>query len=343
VRVALDATYSVDPHPSGIAVYSRELLDGLPQAYPEDEFLRCYRVKQFLAAGRPLLGNVQRRLLIPPVPNIRAHLFHALNQRVDRRPAKKVVSTFHDLFVMTNEYSSPDFRARFTEQARRAAEHSDLIIAVSEFTAAQVNELLGFPRSRIRVVPHGVNPPQGKSETQAEKMVLSVGALQIRKNVIRLVEAFEQMPNDWKLTLAGAPTGFGAREILNRIQASTARDRITIAGYVTAEELDTLYRRAGIFAFPSLDEGFGMPVLEAMARGIPVVTSNRSALPEVADHAALLVDPYATEEIAAALRHLAGDADLRKRLAEAGRSRSKMFTWEMAVQRTRAVYEELMN
>jgi glycosyltransferase involved in cell wall biosynthesis len=244
---------------------------------------------------------------------------------------------------MTSEYSSAEFRARFTRQARQAAAHSDIIIAVSEFTANQVNTLLGVPRSRIRVVHHGVRFPKDETGGRRENMVLFVGVLQIRKNIARLVEAFEQMPPNWILTLAGAATGFGIGGILNQIQASPARERIKILGYITDGELDALYARASIFAFPSLDEGFGMPVLDAMARGVPVLTSNRSVLPEVAGDAALLVDPYQTEEIAMALKRLAEDEGLRETLAEAGRARAKTFSWRKAVEETYGVYRELLS
>ena len=121
-------------------------------------------------------------------------------------------------------------------------------------------------------------------------MILNVGAIQTRKNIARLVEAFERVDAPWKLVLAGS-NGYGAAGILARIQASPARDRISVLGYVPLSELSALYRRASVFAFPSLDEGFGMPVLEAMAAGAAVLTSDRSALPEVAGDAALLVDP----------------------------------------------------
>jgi glycosyltransferase involved in cell wall biosynthesis len=343
VRIALDATYSVDPNPSGIAIYSQELLTGLTRSYPDNAFLFCYRWKQWRRSrGSAGASNVHRRLLQPPLPTFRADLFHGLNQRVDRRPARKVVSTFHDLFVLTGDYSSPEFRARFSRQARAAADNSDMIIAVSAFTADQVADLLGVERSRIRVVPHGVNFPEAPNSAKRESIILSVGALQLRKNTIGLVQAFERLPAPWRLVLAGSPTGYRAHEVLSRIQASPQRDRIQVTGYLRRDELDRLYRRACIFAFPSLDEGFGIPILEAMAYGTPVVTSNRSALPEVAGDAALLVNPAHTEEIEAALRQLIEDEDLRHRLSNAGQTRAALYSWDGAVQKTHAVYQELV-
>lgn len=243
---------------------------------------------------------------------------------------------------MTADYSSPEFRARFTEQARRAAAHSDCIIAVSEFTALQVRDLLGFDKARIRVVPHGVHLPQSAEESPREKVVLFVGALQVRKNVVRLVEAFETLPNDWQLVLAGSPGGYGAKKILQRIQASRAFSRIRVTGYIPTRELVQLYRRASIFAFPSLDEGFGMPVLEAMAHSVPVLTSNRSALAEVAAKAALTVDPEQTEEIAAGLRELASDESARAGLAALGRARARQFPWSRPVEETYSIYRQML-
>jgi glycosyltransferase involved in cell wall biosynthesis len=343
VRIALDATYSVDPHPSGIAVYSRELLSGLARVHPDDEFLHCYRPKQYLSATSDRFPNVQKRLLIPPVPTFRASIYHGLNQRVDVRPARLVVCTFHDLFVMTSEYSSLEFRRRFAGQARRAAANSDLIITVSEFTATQVQQLLNIRRSKIRVISHGCRPAPAVVGTEREQNILFVGALQVRKNVVRLVEAFEQLPADWTLTLAGATAGFGASKIMQRIEASGARPRIEVTGYVSTEALERLYGKASIFAFPSLGEGFGMPVLDAMSRGLPVVTSRISALPEVAGDAALLVDPSNTDEIAAALRNLADDSGLRDTLVHRGKARAAMLTWDAAVEKTYAVYRELIS
>jgi glycosyltransferase involved in cell wall biosynthesis len=141
--------------------------------------------------------------------------------------------------------------------------------------------------------------------------------------------------------LAGS-CGYGGSEILARIAASPARERITVTGYVSPEELAAWYAKAEIFAFPSLDEGFGMPVLEAMAAGTPVVTSSRSALPEVAGDAAILVNPESTEEMAEVLRTLTQGEALRAALSSRGVERARLFTWEKAVAETWNVYREVL-
>jgi glycosyltransferase involved in cell wall biosynthesis len=141
--------------------------------------------------------------------------------------------------------------------------------------------------------------------------------------------------------LAGSPSGFQADRILEQIAQSGRREQITVTGYVRSSELEQLYWRASIFAFPSLDEGFGIPVIEAMAHGLPVVTSNRSALAEVAGAAALQVNPEDQEAITASLSRLIDDASLRKELGKAGRTHAARFSWEKSVRETWAVYSEL--
>ena len=335
MTIALDATYSLGKNLSGVGVYSREIMFGVARAHPEEKFHFCYRPHRFLRSLEDTLPPNASRRLLRGAPS--AGIFHALNQRVDAKGGR-TVSTFHDLFVMTGDYSSPEFRARFTGQARAAAARSDLIIAVSNFTASQVEHLLAVEPSRIRVVHHGVRLPIADPHPEHEKLVLCVGAIQRRKNIARLVEAFERLPASWRLAVAGAPDGFGAAEELRAVDQSPARDRIDVLGYVTSAALDSLYSRARMFAFPSLDEGFGMPILEAMAHGVPVLTSNCSAMPEVAGDAALLVDPL---NIGDALLRLAEDQSLRDDLIRRGLERVRQFTWESAIEKTWAVYEEL--
>ena len=340
MNIALDATYSLGEHLSGVGVYSRELLDGLARAHPEAHFDFCYRPHRMLRSfGQRLPSNASRFLLGETRAPRRADIFHGLNQRLPHARLRHAVTTFHDLFVLTGDYSTPEFRRRFAEQARDAAARSDRIMAVSAFTARQVVDLLGVEASRIRVVHHGVKPAAPRPEAR-DKIILHVGAIQHRKNITRLVEAFEAVDRDWQLVLAGS-CGYGAREILERIARSPAADRIRVLGYVPAAELSDWYARAMIFAFPSRDEGFGMPVLEAMAAGAPVVASRRSAIPEVAGEAAWLVDPEDSAELSTALVELTRDPARRADLAARGLRRATEFTWAGAVEKTWQVYREL--
>jgi glycosyltransferase involved in cell wall biosynthesis len=341
LKIALDATYSLGRNLSGVGVYSREILSGIAAVHPEAEYLFCYRPHRFLRSfSRRLPRNAHRTLLWEDRP-ASADLFHGLNQRIDSSRHRRTVATFHDLFVLSGDYSTPEFRQRFAEQARQAAERSQLIVAVSRFTAQQVEQLLKVEPSRIRVIHHGVRrPPKKAAPGGRERMILFVGALQRRKNVGRLVQAFEQVALGWKLTLAGS-LGFGAEEILDLIEHSPRKEDIQVLGYVSDAVLETLYSRASVFAFPSLDEGFGMPLLDAMAREVPVLTSNTSAMPEVAGDAALLVDPIDVAAIREGLKELIDDEALRRQLAHKGLERSSEFAWETAVEETWKVYREL--
>lgn len=335
--IALDATYSLDPSPSGVAVYSREILYGIANAQPHRRFVFCYRPHRFRAALQSAVPpNVTRRLLLPG-----RGLFHGLNQRLPRWWSGPQVATFHDLFVLSGEYSTPEFRARFAAQARQAALRASVVIAVSEFTRSQVISLLGVDPARVRVVHHGIRALPARAATAREKVILCAGAIQTRKNIARLVEAFESVDPAWRLVLIGAD-GYGAPAIHARIAASPARDRILLPGYVTSWELASWYARAEVFAFPSLDEGFGMPILEAMAAGAAVLTSNRSAMPEVAGDAALLVDPLNLANLRQELCRITADTSLRQHLRRRGALRAREFTWEKAVAETWEIYRELL-
>lgn len=356
MRIAVEATHVLDRNPSGVGVYSRRLIEELLRAAPDDRFTLAYRSNRLFRAlreGNPG-RNSRRALLEEPWTRFWAagvDLFHGLNQRAPRTRFAKTVTTFHDLFVMTGEYSTADYRERFTALAREAAQRSDRIIAVSSFTGGQVADLLGFPRDRIDVIPHGVDPPRIASEEETETLrkrlelpgpfVLHVGAIQARKNVARLAAAFEGLDEQVTLVLAGGE-GYGAGEISAAIDRSPARGRIRRLGYVDAETRRLLYQSASVLAFPTLDEGFGLPVLEAMAARTPVVCSNRSAVPEAAGDAALLVDPFDVDAIRDALRRVLEDAELAERLRRQGVERAAGFTWERAARETLAVYRRVV-
>ncbi|HVW09098.1 MAG TPA: glycosyltransferase family 1 protein [Bryobacteraceae bacterium] len=343
MRIALDATYSVGSALSGVGVYSRELLNGLAASDFAEGWDWFYRSQKYWRARfQPAPRNVKVRRLSSKGGNRSAALFHGLNQRLPALRFRRQVATFHDLFVLSGDYSTPEFRARFAAQAREAAAAADLIIAVSAFTAMQVESYLNVPASRIRVIHHGVLArDNGGDERQREKVILCVGALQRRKNQIALVRAFQFAPPDWILVLAGSE-GYEAEHVLREIANSPVVDRIRITGYISDEEIAKWYRRASIFAFPSLDEGFGMPVIEAMAAGVPVIASNRSSLPEVCGDAAMLVDPRSDGELAEAVGILTRDEELRAKLTAAGKVRATGFRWDEAVRQTIAVYREII-
>jgi glycosyltransferase involved in cell wall biosynthesis len=326
-------------------VYSRELLQGLAASgFAEgwDWFYRSPRYWRACLGKTP--ANVRIRRLSGSTGDRSAPLFHGLNQRLPELRFRRQIATFHDLFVLSGDYSTPEFRQRFAAQARDAATAADLIIAVSAFTASQVENYLDIPASRIRVIHHGVLPrcvPGAGRQISREKVILCVGAIQRRKNQLALVRAFRAAPPDWTLVLAGSH-GYEAEAILREVSNSPVADRINLTGYVSDREIAQWYAKASIFAFPSLDEGFGMPALEAMAAGAPVIASNRSSLPEICGAAALLVDPFSDEELANAVRLLTRDEDLRERMAAAGKAHAAKFRWEDAVDLTTQVYRELI-
>lgn len=340
LQLGFDATYTLDPEPTGVSVYSRELLFGTARLYPTEDISAYYRLHRFRRSlNEKLPANITRRVLVDSFAP-RTAIFHGLNQRLPRKKRGQFIATFHDLFVMSGEYSTPDFRERFTTLSREAVERADLIIAVSAFTASQIRDLLGVEQGRIRVVHHGVQ--DALRSKRSEPIILHTGAIQERKNIYRLVEAFEQTEPGWKLVLAGG-AGFGAKRILERIQSSHRVNDIEVTGYVSPERLADLYDRASIFAFPSLDEGFGMPILEAMVRGIPVITSNRSATAEVAGDAAMLVNPLDASEIAASIQKLITSSEKRSHYSQRGIERASIFTWNRAVEATHSAYREMAN
>ena len=356
MTIALDATYSLDPNPSGVAVYCSQLIDALAHSFPDEEFLLCYRARRFLRSLRYSLPeeNCSRRLLEDFACSLfsrQVSVFHGLNQRLPRYRFQRNLTTFHDLFVLSGDYSTAEFRSRFSALARDAAGRSDHIIAVSEFTADQISLHFGYPRDQISVIHHGVQPVPNFPTKQLDEFrrqqglempfLLHVGAIQKRKNVTRLVDAFERLNAQFTLVLAGS-AGYGAEQIMDRIENSPARARIRALGYVDSDRLAMLYRTASVLVFPSLEEGFGMPVLEAMSAGLPVVTSDRSATAEIAGGAALLVDPEQTESIVDAVERIFTNPLLRRQLVEAGLERAAQFSWIRAAHETTAVYRKLL-
>jgi glycosyltransferase involved in cell wall biosynthesis len=264
------------------------------------------------------------------------------------------VVTIHDLHVL---HAPWDFRPWFRRYARavipRLARRAARVIAVSEYTRRDVIEHLGLPEHRVVTVPNGVAPngqPSAVSEPVAanipERYVLSVGTLEPRKNLLRLFQAIRLLADrpatrDVVLLHAGG-YGWLADGIVRAARTPALGARVRLLGYVPQDDLACLYRRARLLAYPSLSEGFGLPVIEAMAAGCPVVAADRSALPEVAGDAALLVDPESVEAIADGIQRVWEDDALARDLAARGLVRARLYSWERTARLTAEVYASVL-
>jgi glycosyltransferase involved in cell wall biosynthesis len=320
LRVGIDVS-PLELTGAGTARYLRNLLASLEGA--EVEVLRyampgSSRVTKVVRDTAWYLGMLPRRAIRDGLD-----VLHCPGHRGPLRSRVPVVLTIHDLGVLRhpktfNRWTRTYSRLLLPRLARAAAR----VIAVSDFTAREAIELLGLDEERVRVIPHGVEAPFVPDGPAAEgEYVLAVGTLEPRKNLGRLAEAARLAGVE--LRIAGAP-GWG------RVEVSSL-------GFVDDAELARLYRGAGALIYPSLYEGFGLPVLEAMASGTPVVTSIGTAPAELADGAAVLVDPLDPEAIAEGIREA-----LRRRdeLRAAGLERARAFTWESAARATVEVYRE---
>ena len=293
------------------------------------------------------------QVLAPPLLKLTgANVFHGvLNVTPLFSPIPSVV-TIHDLAF----WSFPQTfrrvnRAYLTWATKVAAKKSAYILAVSEATKREIIRYLGIPAERIVVTYDAAEArfqPPNPAELAAfrqraglpERFILFLGTLEPRKNIPTLLEAYANIARDTDAALIiGGGKGWLYDEIFAKAEALNLGERIHFAGYIPGDDLPLWYAAATVFAFPSVYEGFGMPLLEAMACGTPTLTSNRSSLPEVVGDAGLTVDPYDAEAMGAALLRLLRDADLRGDLRERGLARAKHFSWRKTAEKTLAVYE----
>jgi len=254
------------------------------------------------------------------------------------------VVTIHDTaFVDRAECFTRAFAAWYQWLVPRLARRVRKIITVSEFSKRRIVEYCQVPEEKVEVILSGVGPqfqpqPAAKIKLAREQLklpgryALCVCSLEPRKNLLRLLQSWAAMPNrpeDLHLVLVGAKG-----HVFSDIGLDSPPANVHLAGYVADDLLPALYAGAEFFAFPSLYEGFGLPVLEAMACGTPVLCSNTTSLPEVAGTAAVLVNPLEQDSIAAGLQQLADDSTLRNRLRDEGLERVKSFCWDESAQRT---------
>jgi glycosyltransferase involved in cell wall biosynthesis len=352
MRVALDATYALDPQPTGVAHYSQRLIESLAVLNERDgepPLTLLARPRRFFALCRRYdSGHYRRRVLQEPLNLLlpqRVDLYHGLNQRLPGYRFRRTVTTIHDVFPLSSEsYSSPDFRSKFGRVIRDAVTRSDALIAVSAYTRDEVCRVLGVDPTKITVVHHGIDPPGAGNIRNAGTnggglYFLTVGVVQTRKNTLTAVRAIERLPSSVRLVVAGG-FGYGAEETQDYVRRQGLSARVQFAGHCDQAALDRYYAGAVGLLFPSLEEGFGFPVLEAMARGLPVIASRAASIPEIAGDAALLFDPQDDRGMSDAAARLLDDPVFAAGCAARGRSHAAGFTWDKAAHQTWEVYRQ---
>jgi len=369
MRIGLDITPAARSGGTGIARYTVSLLRGLCELGPENEYYLYCKLRSWSRMPQLELdtrAKLHRRPLLwtatPLLLQGSLDIFHSPDLRLPqhtRRNGPYLVATVHDVFsAVSDRFAEEKFRKKKLRQYRHTAEAADLIIAVSRTTRNDLVRFFPQAGEKSVVIYEGVDerfwqPPPPVERRRIlhdelrlpERYFLFVGNLTERKNVARLVEAFSRFAGSNRerifLVLAGRES-FGRERIMDAIAKAKHRDRIIRLGYIAHHRLPALYRGAIALVFPTLYEGFGLPIVEAMASGCPVITSNRSANAEIASDAAYLVEPEDTDAIASAMYEVATDGALRDRLIERGRERARIFSWKKTARHTLAAYAELL-
>jgi glycosyltransferase involved in cell wall biosynthesis len=277
---------------------------------------------------------------------------------------KKVPSvlTVHDVIPFNFREAQSIYMNLFKYKPgiRKACRLNDVIATVSNFSRQDIAEKVGVSLDKIRVIHNGLREPHAPDRTLYDdlskrlsldgRFILNVGGIHERKNIVRLIYAFSQLVRrsgyGGKLIITGKVSGAPYQEKMKKlcddaIDESRMKDRVVFTGFITERELDALFHNADFLIYPSLYEGFGIPVVEAMKLGLPVITAETSALPEIAGGAALLINPENIEEMVSRMQQLLQDGELREELRRKGFRRARMFTWEKTTEQYLGLYREL--
>ncbi|MBI2416090.1 MAG: glycosyltransferase family 4 protein [Candidatus Kerfeldbacteria bacterium] len=284
-------------------------------------------------------------------------VFHAPANSIPLQYHKPTVVTVHDLAIYQHpEWFPPKQNFSINVLVPKSVQRANAVIAVSQSTAQDIRRQFKVPANHIRVIYEGYAAPQLPTKLGAyrvlrpwhlqEHYLLYIGTLEPRKNIAGLITAFDSLAkakpkryHDVQLVIAGAK-GYQFHKNYEAIQAVKS-GHIRYVGYVTGLQKAALLRCATAFVFPSFYEGFGLPVVEAMSYGVPVITSNVASLPEVVGKAGVLVNPQSTRAVQQAIDRVVGSAALRQRLGRAGRQRVKQFSWTKCAQETLQVYDQV--
>ncbi|MPY87180.1 MAG: glycosyltransferase [Luteitalea sp.] len=367
VRIAIDIRKL---HDFGIGTYVRNLLRQLARIDAETEYvLLCRREDAGVAPGlgpnfravaeTSLPYSVREQLAVPArLRRERVDVFHTPHYVLPPLVGCKTVVTIHDcIHLVFPQYLPNRLAYSYARTSMWAAAHrAHRILTVSEASKRDILHYCRVPEDKITVIPNAIDDRFGTPPTEEEirvvrerfqlhdPFVLYAGNIKPHKNIARLIEAFGLVHRGGlehvKLLIIGDEIS-KYTTLRRTVHRNKLHTHVRFLGFVPDSTLAALYRLAGVFVFPSLYEGFGLPPLEAMASGTPVVTSNVSSLPEVVGDAALLIDPYDTQAIAEAIRRVLTDCALRHTLRERGLAHARAYSWERSVRRVREIYDEV--
>lgn len=366
-KVWLEATHMLTPYSSrftGINQYTSEILRRI-KSTPETQFevvgnyfisnskravLQDIRVKIRLFRLLPgkVFNKLKKKNLLPPLellyagrPDCVVFFNFALHNIL---PGTKSCVVVHDLsFIKYPEFVQEKNRRFLLKHVERSVKNATRIIAISESTKKDIIHYYGIDASRISIVYPGVDAKLYSHKYDAGslrkygiegKYLLYLGTIEPRKNISGIIEAYKDLPtkikNEYSLVLAGGK-GWNDKDIIEKIATFEGPGNIIQTGYIKSEDIPTIYREAEIFLFPSHYEGFGIPILESMAAGTPVITSRNSSLPEASGDAAFFADDKNPQEISSAIVKIIGDKKIAQSLVEKGHKRVQEFTWEKSV------------
>jgi glycosyltransferase involved in cell wall biosynthesis len=362
-RIGLNLLYIEPGRTGGMEIYARALVPELVRQWPQVEWVIFAGNELAAEDAWPDGVNVVRvpvcsstrfrrvaaeQFLLPlQMSRHKIDLLHSLGTTTPLLTTRRTVVTIHDVIYKR----FPDAHAGILTKGMAllvpaAARRARRVLADSKAGAEDLQDYLKVPAAKIDVAPLGpgiaMQPaPTPEKELRERlglgdgRLVLSVSARRPHKNLPRLIEAMRGL--DATLVLPGYDTAFD-----DELRAAAHSDRVVFAGWVDHADLEGLYAAAEVMAFPSLAEGFGLPVLEAMRRGLPVASSNATSLPELVGDAGLLFDPTDTAAMRGAIESLLGDEQLRRDLAKRGPERAELFSWEKTAQLTLASYEKAL-
>jgi glycosyltransferase involved in cell wall biosynthesis len=345
---------------TGVGNYAFQLARTVASIAPEDEWilfgansdiapLLSRKNARPVAAQRTGLARIlwEQTGLVLEARREKIDLLHGVDFSRPLAYRGRMVNTIHDLSPFADGHYIPSARRTYVKALMSSvARRSLVLITVSEFSRRQIIDRFSVEEDRVFAIAHGVTQGNGAACLKADPpFLLFVGILENRKNLVRLVEAFrllrERRRIPHRLVLAGK-SGHGWEDIRAAIEKQGIGNSVDVPGYVSNEEIARLYRSAEVFVFPSVYEGFGLPVLEAMACGTPVACSNATSLPEVGGDAVVYFDPHSVEEMASAIERVIDSPSLRAELREKGLRQAAKFTWEECARKHVEVYRRVL-